>query len=207
MKHARGQYFFLLNPDTLVLNPAIDLFFRYAEAHKDEPIGALGCILFDAHYRPANSYHYFLTPRFLLLEAFGKHHQVRLQAIDEPIKVDFITGADLFIPRRAIERVGMFDPCFFMYCEEVDLEKRMADVGLDRLIIPGPQIVHYDGGSYQPNRGVRHIGGWHKTKANSSTFTSTSAVGASSASRCSSCFAVFRPISTPTIAQPTTSLT
>ncbi|WP_314314509.1 glycosyltransferase family 2 protein [Hoylesella marshii] len=153
MKHARGLYFFLLNPDTLVLNPAIDLFFRYAEAHKDEPIGALGCILFDAHYRPANSYHYFLTPRFLLLEAFGKHRQVRLQAVDEPMKVDFITGADLFIPRRAIERVGMFDPRFFMYCEEVDLEKRMADVGLDRLIIPGPQIVHYDGGSYQPQQG------------------------------------------------------
>lgn len=153
IKYAKGHYLFLLNPDTLLLNPAIDLFWHYAEAHQHEHIGALGCILLDDTLQPTNSYHYFLTPKTLLLAAFGWFRQIPLQVIKQPLKVDFITGADLFIPRQVLDHIGLFDPHFFMYCEEVDLEKRMADAGFERCIIPGPRIIHYDGGSYRKQRG------------------------------------------------------
>ena len=42
-----------------------------------------------------------------------------------------------------------FDPQIFMYYEETDLQYRMAKIGLKRLIIEGPEIVHFEGGSFQ----------------------------------------------------------
>ena len=43
----------------------------------------------------------------------------------QPVSVDFISGADLFIRKATFERLNGFDPEFFMYYEEVDLQKRM----------------------------------------------------------------------------------
>ena len=34
-----------------------------------------------------------------------------------------------------------------MYCEEVDWQKRMDNLDLKRFIIPGPEIIHLEGGS------------------------------------------------------------
>jgi GT2 family glycosyltransferase len=51
------------------------------------------------------------------------------------------------MPMDVFLKVGLFDQRFFMYCEEVDLQKRVSQDGLKRQIIPGPQIIHLEGGS------------------------------------------------------------
>ena len=64
-----------------------------------------------------------------------------------PLKVDYITGADLFVPKNIINKVGMFDERFFMYCEETDWQKRMEEEGVERVVINGPKILHLEQGS------------------------------------------------------------
>ena len=61
--------------------------------------------------------------------------------------MDYITGADLFIPYKVYQELEGFDPMFFMYCEEVDWQYRMAINGYKRLIINEPEIIHLEGGS------------------------------------------------------------
>lgn len=61
-----------------------------------------------------------------------------------PEKVDYITGADLFLKNNEMAK---FDERFFMYFEESDLQLYMAKNGLSRKIIGGAQIVHFVGGS------------------------------------------------------------
>ena len=69
-----------------------------------------------------------------------------------PKYVDYITGADLFIRRSTIDNGGLFDPDFFMYFEETEMQYRYAKLGVKRQIINTPQIRHLAGGSSNKNR-------------------------------------------------------
>ena len=53
-----------------------------------------------------------------------------------------LIGAALFIPRRTIERVGGFDPYYFMYAEETDLCERVLFHGLRIALVKNSVIRH-----------------------------------------------------------------
>lgn len=147
-KYATGKYLFLLNSDTLLLNNAIKSFYDYAEAHKDDRLGVLGCWLCDSEGRPNNSFGEFPTPssevRYLLWK-FGINKTAQYGG---DVDVDYVIGADMFIRRAIFEQFDGFDPHFFMYYEETDLQYRMARKGYVQRVIDTPQIVHLEGGSF-----------------------------------------------------------
>ncbi len=147
LEKANGKYIFFLNPDTILLNDALSIFVTFAEQKECKEI-ALGCCLLDGNKNPTNSYSSFLTPWNIIRRSLGLGKRLNQEIQLQPFEVDFITGADLFVPTAVIDKVGGFDETFFMYCEDVDIQKRMKEFGVKRLIIPGPQIIHFDGGSY-----------------------------------------------------------
>lgn len=156
MQAAAGKYLFLLNSDTLLLNNAVKIFFDKAEDLKSEgrKIGTLGSILRAPSGKTCHSYGYFLTPGNELKEVLAKYlrwmkdpENTEPKEILDTKAVDYVTGADMFVPKKVFEETGGFDPDFFMYCEEVDWQKRMAELGYERLIIGGPEIAHLEGGS------------------------------------------------------------
>lgn len=154
IQYTIGRYLFFLNSDTVLLNNAVKCFFDFYESHSTEKIGALGAILMDCNKKNTHSYGQFISPtrevgnlickyiRFIKTSTY-----LHPLSISDPLKVDYITGADLFVSREVCETVGIFDPAFFMYCEEVDWQFRMAKAGYERYIINGPEIVHLEGGS------------------------------------------------------------
>lgn len=156
MENAYGKYYLLLNSDTLLLNNAIKIFYDKAQALKRRNLkfGGLGAILIGSDMQTCNSFGRFATPILQLRWELSKYFRfLKDRSINHPdkvsdtINVDYITGADLLIPKEVYEITRGFDPDFFMYCEEVDLQKRMENLGLSRLIIPGPEIIHLEGGS------------------------------------------------------------
>ena len=60
--------------------------------------------------------------------------------------VDYISGAALFVKNNEISR---FDEKIFLYFEEVDLQYSMYKQNLSRILIDGPEIIHYSRGSSQ----------------------------------------------------------
>lgn len=156
--YATGKYIFLLNSDTLLLNNAVKLFFDYAEDHKSDKIGVLGCFLLGSERNIIHSYARFPTPvnsLFFVISSYTRRfgidvHKCYFKEKNIGIRnldVDYVTGADLFIPRHVIDQIGLFTPAFFMYFEETDLQKRMAQHGFIRRIIRGPVIIHLEGAS------------------------------------------------------------
>lgn len=151
MKNAKGKYFFLLNSDTILVNNAIKEFYDFSE--QNPGFGALGSILLDKNLNPCHSYGIFQSELKSLKNVLAKYlrflkdHVQQPSQISEPIEVDYITGADLWVSRIVFENIGGFDPDYFMYFEEADWQLRMKKAGLDRLVIPGPQIIHLEGGS------------------------------------------------------------
>lgn len=152
-KHSSGKYIFCLNSDTIIENNAIKIFFDKAES-AEVKFGCLGTYLLDANHGKAQSYggkkH---------ITAFGELYKALfgtfiiskdVEEVDtskDYVEVRTIIGADMFIPRSVIDECGFFDPRYFMYQEEGDMQRTFKLKGFKSYLIRGPQIVHLEGRS------------------------------------------------------------
>lgn len=53
----------------------------------------------------------------------------------------------MMVRRETIQEVGLLDPDYFMYCEEIDWCKRIKGVGWEIYCLPTAEIVHFAGQS------------------------------------------------------------
>ncbi len=159
---AQGKYIFYLNSDTILLNNAPKIFFDYFESHDDGKLGAIGANLLDNENHVIHSSGTFagynLSFKQLLKMSFSNFilsclyifhiSPARFVRSDRTNfyegKVDYITGADLFLKNNESAR---FDEQFFLYFEEADLQRQLEIQNKDRLLIDGPLIQHLCGGS------------------------------------------------------------
>lgn len=157
---AQGKYLFLLNPDTLLVNNAIQILVDYME--KNPRAGVAGGNLYSPDRTPAGSFCREFDDlqteknraswRFLLGERVRAKLGIRrnrplreFNHTQEPEKVAYIFGADILIPKQLFEEVGGFDPDFFMYAEEEELTWRISRRGFDVVSVPNAQIIHLEG--------------------------------------------------------------
>lgn len=166
MNAAQGKYLFLLNSDTLLCNNALKFLFDFAE-NTSIKIGCIGGILLDRDGNATNSFGDFPSikneTRYLINRIKAKLFNFDKGTVDVYRNVrekgysfvDFVVGADMFIPRQVIEHVGGFCPDFFMYYEETDWQMRMATSDFQRLLISGPHIIHLEGRSFDKS-GLTH---------------------------------------------------
>lgn len=162
-KYAKGKYIFLLNSDTLLLNNAIKMFYDKMESI-DGSIGCLGCLLENANHQYTHSYADFPRASNLLCSLVSPLFRLlgcKKWILDNPelrtnhqsfFQVEYITGADLFIRRNVIEECGLFDPDFFMYYEDPEMQHRYLKKGYKSYIYDAPKIMHLQGSSMKPNK-------------------------------------------------------
>jgi len=153
-KHSHGKYIFLLNSDTLLLNNAIHEFFQFME-QASPTVACCGCQLVDISNKPTHSAGRFpgiydFSVRVMSFTFYELCRKINKEKeFERNSKVDYVTGADLFIRREVVEKCGMFDPDFFMYFEETEMQNRFHKAGYDNMIILTPKIKHLVGGSYK----------------------------------------------------------
>jgi GT2 family glycosyltransferase len=75
---------------------------------------------------------------------------------DRAGRVDWLTGAALLLRTAALRAVGGLDEGFFMYSEEVDLCRRLADAGWEVHYAPAAEVVHHEGRSSEQVVPARH---------------------------------------------------
>jgi N-acetylglucosaminyl-diphospho-decaprenol L-rhamnosyltransferase len=63
----------------------------------------------------------------------------------EPRTVGWLTGAALLVRGSAWQACGGFDPDFFFFVEEVDLQRRLHALGWSVVIEPRAAVVHHGG--------------------------------------------------------------
>ncbi len=155
---ARGKYLFLLNTDTLLLGNAVALLRDHLDNHPE--VGACGGNLCRKNGAPAFSYGrlphrkdilYQFVPAFLGRSGAKKNYSRN----DTPKPVGYVSGADMMVRTEVIQRVGGFDPDFFMYCEEVELACRIHRAGWRIDVVPQARIVHFGGGGQPSDMALR----------------------------------------------------
>lgn len=150
MKVAKGRNILLLNPDTLLLNNAIKEMSEYLDAHED--VGVVGANLYNEDGSPQPCFsHIFPSIGFLLAELFhipSIYNKAHINHTNEPLQVKSVVGAALMIKKKVIDKVGDFDPNFFMYAEEEELCYRVRKGGYKIFNLPTAKITHLDGKSF-----------------------------------------------------------
>lgn len=159
-KQAKGEYIFLLNTDTLLVNNAIKIL--YETIRKENKIGIVGGNLYDINMKPGHSFlkeiyslktevyasfGFFLNIPKKISKLFLKEKREDFNYTNNVMEVGYITGADMLIKKECIEKVGFFDPDFFMYFEETELTSRIKKAGYKVLSVPEAEIIHLEGKS------------------------------------------------------------
>jgi hypothetical protein len=151
----KGKYLLLLNPDTVVLNGAIDTLMTFAETRPNAKIWGGRTLFADGTLNPYSCWRrqtlwsvlmavtglssIFPNSPLFNPEAYGGWKR------DTERAVDIVTGCFLLMPRALWDDLGGFDPLFFMYGEEADLCLRARRLGARPCITPDAEIVHYGG--------------------------------------------------------------
>ncbi len=96
---------------------------------------------------------------------------------DSPRAIDYVSGAAALISREALEAVGLLDPSYVMYVEDVDWSARAREKGFTLWYEPGAKVWHHvsvtSGGGLTPLKAyfrlqsgalylVRHAAAWER---------------------------------------------
>ena len=148
-KQARGDSLLILNPDCLPTEEDVrTLLALQAAQPKAGLIGAVVCDL-DGRPDPASRRRDPLLRRSLntLLGRAGETVQVDGEIPFETIEVEAVSGALMLLTREMFWRLGGFDEKYFLHCEDLDLCRRVRDIGYQVLLAGGVRVAHGKGSS------------------------------------------------------------
>lgn len=83
-------------------------------------------------------------------------HDTALPAGDVSLAVDYPVGASMYVTTRYLDEVGLMDPDYFLYCEEMDWAERGRRFGYRPLVALHSRLRHKEGASTGSRGGVRH---------------------------------------------------
>jgi GT2 family glycosyltransferase len=159
MEKATGRYFLLLNSDAFPCTGAIDTLLQAIEEHPRA--AAIGPRLLNRDGTLQRSCWRFPSPTQAWIENLGISSLLRGRSRwgdyrrwehDSERAVDFVIGACLLVRREVWEKIGGFDPAFWMYAEETDWQKRMRSAGYEIWFTPRASVEHWGGASGAANR-------------------------------------------------------
>jgi GT2 family glycosyltransferase len=156
-ERAKGDLILLLNPDVTISPGCIDHLVQFLQEHPDA--GAVGPRLVRPDGSPdlagrrsfptPQASLYRVTALSRLFPGSARFNRYNLGALDpgREHEIDAGTGACLLVRRAAIDCVGLFDPDFFMYGEDLDLCYRVKAAGWKIWYVPSAMAVHVKGTS------------------------------------------------------------
>jgi GT2 family glycosyltransferase len=158
---ATADLVLLLNPDTIVLDRAVERLVKFASANAGSRIWGGRTLFANMALNPASCWG-FMSLRSLFFQATGASAVFKNNPFFNPEgyggwrrdtvrPVDIVSGCFLLIEHALWKQLGGFDETFFMYAEEADLCFRARALGATPILTPVATIVHY-GGASEPAR-------------------------------------------------------
>ena len=151
-RRARAPLILLLNQDTVVREGSLGEFIELMEEHPR--CGVAGGLVYDGDDELERSTGSFPTLSSMVLDRLlgrlppargllGQLSERHWTGYGEARRVDWVTGAYLWIRRELFEELGGFDENIYLYCEDVDLAYRALLAGAECWFFPCAPIVHY----------------------------------------------------------------
>jgi GT2 family glycosyltransferase len=171
LEHRSGRHAFLLNSDATVHPGCLKELLDYAAASPD--VGIVGPKILNPDGSLQLSCRRFPNPRAALFRQtflgrwFPQNRYLREYLMtdwdhDEPRYVDWVSGAAMFVKGEVMDKIGLLDPAYFMFCEDMDWCFRARQAGFEVAYLPSAVVTHAIGRSTDkaPNR---MIGRFHRS--------------------------------------------
>lgn len=155
-KYAKGEYIFLLNPDTLLTDDSVDRMIAYLKNSSTTGLVAPKLLYEDGtlqrSIRKFYSYYGSLIDNRFMNPIIARFPQITkwlpgLIDHNKSQQIEWAKGAALLIKREVIEQIGLFDEDFWIYGEEMDLCYRIGEAGWDKIFLNSCSIIHLEGKS------------------------------------------------------------
>jgi GT2 family glycosyltransferase len=142
VKDSNGQFLLFLNSDILITQDyAKDL----VEFYSNHNVGIIGIKLLKPGGKVQKTFGYFPLPVLIVSNELSwlrkiNHRYFKKYAAVKSCnpntqKVDWITGAFMFLSKKNYDKIGGFDENIFMYYEDVDICRRASNLGLNNYFI------------------------------------------------------------------------
>ena len=142
MRATEGRYVYVLNEDATVEPGSFERLVAYMDSHPE--VAAVGPHIRYPDGRHQPSAWRFPSPATAALGTITLSRVgVEQSRGNEPRRVDWVMGCALLLRRKALDSVGLFDERFFIYSEETDLCRRLADAGYETHFLPEVTVYHH----------------------------------------------------------------
>ncbi|OGR04866.1 MAG: hypothetical protein A2284_00465 [Deltaproteobacteria bacterium RIFOXYA12_FULL_61_11] len=150
LRVSRGEFLLVLNPDVVVCPGAVE---RLLETLETDPrVGLAAPCLLDADGSLQYSCRRFYTLSALLASRLPfqpflgqtlRRHLMMDCCHDREVAVDWVLGASFLLRRRVLEELGGLDERYFLYFEDVDLCRSLAERGYEVRYVPAARMYHH----------------------------------------------------------------
>jgi GT2 family glycosyltransferase len=163
MREASGRYCLLLNEDSELRPGAAAAL--VAALDGDPKAAAATPQLLDSGGNPVPCAWRFPGVGTALAGALFLHRLLTVQSGGGSTRqVDWAQSSALLVRREAAAAVGYMDPEFFVYYDECDFAKRLAEAGWHSLFVPDAEAVHHDQLSTDLAKGLPRIVEFHRNR-------------------------------------------
>lgn len=160
----RVKYHLVINPDIYFEPKVLEELVKYMEINED-----IGLIMPKVNY-PNGKTQYICkllpTPidligrRFIPFKKWMKvrniKYELQFTSYKKTMRVPSLSGCFMFLRTETLKQVGGFDERFFMYCEDLDLCRRVGQVS-KTIFYPEVSITHnYEKGSYKNSKLLKY---------------------------------------------------
>ena len=128
-QHAQGEYFCVLNPDIIFVQPLFEQLIAHIKSQHADIISPL---IVDSKNIVQDSFRELPTPAKILARRLFKKQAVIVP--DKEISPDWLAGMFLFMRSDTFEQLGGFDERYFLYFEDVDFCVRARLAGYQLLL-------------------------------------------------------------------------
>jgi len=145
-----GRHVLLLNNDTLVNGPALDVLVEYLDAHPEVGATAGKLLNPDGSFQSGFAPFSTLLEEFLIVTHIGELIWTGYPShgdANEIKETGWMSSACLLVRRAALDKIGLLDEGYFIYGDEADLQYRLNEAGWKVVFLPNSSIIHFGGRS------------------------------------------------------------
>jgi GT2 family glycosyltransferase len=137
-----ADYVFLLNNDTVVSKNILKELINVLE--NNSSIGIAGPVIYRYDH-PKKVSSLGIGGKISLIRGTTldyKNYEKIIEGDTRVQEVDFVSGCAMIIRKEVLEKVGLFDPTYFIYFEDTDLCYQTKKAGYTLAIVLGAKIWH-----------------------------------------------------------------
>lgn len=155
-KLATGSHYLFLNPDTTITVEALETLITTANSHPE--IGILSCLQINENnvfYKQTNLFpafgRFFGVSRAIFRKLRKDILETRFNTNTDLFYPDWVTGAVVFISKHWFDKIKGWNEDYWLYFEDIDLCKKVADLGGKIAVTRKATVFHQHGGASRIN--------------------------------------------------------